>query len=270
MQQTTRTSTLLKIGFAVIVLAATALVLVALWPTAEPSYQGQLLSRWLEQYQSNISHLPLSPRAEEAARQAEEAIRRIGTNALPTLIRLVRVRDSSLKLMVMKWSAKQSLIKLDFTPASVRWSQAEWGYRILGQAARTQVPELNQILANGNPPGVRKCVASALGNIGPEAKSAAPALLIAAKDQNAQVRNSAFWALWHVNADPEIAVPGLIKGLDDPDDLARENAAIALGRYGPLATNAVPALVRTMAINRAAHDALRQIDPEAARAARPQ
>ena len=131
------------------------------------------------------------------------------------------------------------------------------------------MPELSRILTNDNLAGVRQCAASALGFIGPDAKSAASALLVTAKDRDDQVRNSSLFALSHIHAEPELVLPGLIAGLDDSFSIARENAAIALARYGPLATSAIPALVRTMATNSAAHYALRAIDPKAASAAEP-
>ncbi len=164
----------------------------------------------------------------------------------------------------MKWIPKQQFIKFSFTPASKRRYQAQAGYEVLGASAKTQVPQLTAILTNDNIPHVRQCTASALGFIGEEAKSAASALLVSAKDQDNQVRNSSLWALSRIHADPELVLPGLIEGLDDSFSVARENAAIALARYGPLATSAVPALVRTIPINRAARSALLQIDPEAA------
>jgi hypothetical protein len=77
---------LLAAGCAVL-LEISAFVLLAFWGSAEPSYQGQSLSRWLEQYQSaRLS----GTRSVEAA----GAIRQMGTNALPTLIRMIRARDS--------------------------------------------------------------------------------------------------------------------------------------------------------------------------------
>lgn len=242
---------------AILLLAVTVFVLVRLWQPTEPSYKGKSLSHWLEQYHSARG-------TGTASGEAEEAIRRVGTNALPTLIRMIRVRDSWLKETAMKWSSKQEFIKFSFTPASKRRFQAQAGYQVLGAAAKAQVPQLMTILTNDSIAQVRQCTASALGFIGEEAQSAVPALLITAKDPDNQVRNSSLWALSSIHADPELALPGLIEALDDSFSVARENAAIALGRYGELATSAVPALVRTKAVNRAARHALLQIDPEAA------
>jgi HEAT repeat protein len=250
-------NTLLRVRIAILPLAVTAFVLVALWHSAEPSYQGQSLSRWLDQYHS--ARGTGTPSVE-----AEESIRQIGTNALPPLIRMIRARDSSLKETAMKWSSKQQFIKFSFTPASRRRYQAQAGYQVLAAEAKAQVPQLITILTNDSSAQVRQCTASALGFIGEDAKSAAAALLVTAKDQDKQVRNSSLWALSRIHADPELVVPGLIEALDDSFSVARENAAIGLRRYGEVATSAIPALVRTIPVNRAARSALLQIDPKAA------
>lgn len=230
------------------------------WRSADPSYHGRSLGAWLEQYRSALTSGPESGQRAEA----EDAIRHIGTNALPVLIRMVRSRDSRLKELLMKWSSKQTLVKFDLTPAGEIRFQAEGGYMILGSTAEGQVLELSQILTNDPIAGVRQSVAAAIGSIGPVAESAASALLISAKDSDHQVRNNSLWALSRIQADPGLVLPGLINALDDSYSIARENAAIALGRYGPVATSAVPALVRTTPINGAAYHALLKIDPEAA------
>ena len=248
---------MLTVGLALLVLSVAALITIARWRSTQPRYGGRPLSVWLQQYHSASANLSPSP-------EAEDAIRRIGTNALPTLLRMIRARDSVLKQMALKWGAKQHLIKLNLIPASKLRYQAQAGYEILGPAAKAQVRELIEILTNDTVAQVRQCTASALGFIGEDAKPAVPALLVAAKDPDNQVRNSSLWALSRIHAAPELVVPGLIEGLADSFSVARENAAIALGGYGTLATSAVPVLVRTMGVNRAASSALLQIDPEAA------
>jgi HEAT repeat protein len=109
---------------------------------------------------------------------------------------------------------------------------------------------------------VRASTASALGLIGEEAKSAAPALLITAKDQDQRVHNNSLWALRQVRADPGLVLPAMIAALEDPYSAARENAAIALAQYGPVASNAIPVLLRTMHSNDVALHALQKIAPE--------
>jgi HEAT repeat protein len=138
------------------------------------------------------------------------------------------------------------------------------GYEVLASSAKAQVPELSRILTNEELAGVRQSAAGALGSIGPDAKSAASALLITAKDKDALVRCSSVWALSRIDADAGLVLPGLIERLDDSFANTRQFAALALAKYGPLATSAIPALVRTMTTNREARRALLAIDPKAA------
>ncbi|EEF57880.1 HEAT repeat domain-containing protein [Pedosphaera parvula] len=221
----------------------------------EPVYQGKRLSYWLEQYEKGFK--PGTPPP-----LAEEAIRHIGTNALPVLFKMITARDSQAKKLAMHWSARQKVIKFHFETDSAMRRQALVGYSALGYTAEPQVPQLCLLLTNDSLPEVRMNAATVLGLIGGEARLAAPALLVTAKDTNFEVRNNSLWALSRIYGNPDLVIPGLIEALDDPYALARQNAAIALGRYGPLATNAVPALLRTTNITPAACSALLQIAPE--------
>ncbi len=247
-----------RLGIATALFTIGGILLFAFWPPREPSYAGKSLGYWLRQdfWSIRVGKGP-SP-------EAEDAVRKIGTNALPTLIQMLRARDSRLKLALMKWSAKQSLINFQFNSSWERRSQGQVGYLILGPAAAQQVPELIQILAHDNLPGARQGSADALGRIGPQSKPAASVLLHAATDQDKLVRNNSLIALTTIDAEPALVVPALIHGLDDPWFPIREHAARALPRYTPMATNAVSALIRTAPTNKAAYTALLQIDPNAA------
>ena len=242
------------IAVTVLVIAVVATLFVfALWPH-EPSYQGHSLSWWLEQRGMGLKNDP-----------GTLAIRQIGTNALPTLLRLIRTRDSPFKQFVMTWSAKQSMIKFHFIPEQEQRFHASMGYLALGTMARSHIPVLSEILTNDSVPEVRAQAASALGHIGRhDANLAAPALIKATKDKDDRVRNNSLWALNWIQPDPQLTIPVLIAGLDDSCSTARENAANGLRQYGSQATSAVPALVRTLTINRSAGHALKGIDPEAA------
>src|SRR5262245_34170426 len=67
---------------------------VLFWKAAgpsEPLYGGKTLSRWLE------SHVPTSeadpPFNSPGWKKADEALRQIGTNAIPTLLQMIRAKD---------------------------------------------------------------------------------------------------------------------------------------------------------------------------------
>ncbi len=89
--------------------------------------------------------------------------------------------------------------------------------------------------------GAVRCEAAAiLGDIGPEAKAAGPALDAAIEDDDPQVRAVALKALQTVQPSPAATVPALVPLLKTRDRLA---ATRALATYGAEAHDAVPALV---------------------------
>jgi len=116
---------------------------------------------------------------------------------------------------------------------------------------------------------VRSGAAEALGEIGPAAKPAVPALIEALGDEDSRVPVFAA-ALVKIGAD---AVPALVVALKENKRQVRPWAASILARIGPDARAAIPALVEALRDGRkevrwgAAH-ALGGIDP-AARAATP-
>src|SRR5579862_6987208 len=96
----------LRILVVVVILAAAVGILWLGWRLPrEPVYQGKRLSIWLQGYQTNRV-------------QMTEAVRAIGTNSIPTLLRLLREDDSSLKSMLLKLLAKQKRFKMPYTPAA--------------------------------------------------------------------------------------------------------------------------------------------------------
>ncbi|MBU6401076.1 MAG: hypothetical protein KGS61_12205, partial [Verrucomicrobia bacterium] len=115
----------------------TACLVEALLPR-EPVYQGRPLSQWLADLD------PDQPK--EVRAHAHEAIRQIGTNAIPVLMEWFRARDSRLKLRLMELSRKQHLLHLHFTSAHDRCRRAYRACRILGPAAKPVIPGMIELL----------------------------------------------------------------------------------------------------------------------------
>ena len=105
------------------------------------------------------------------------------------------------------------------------------------------VPALIDLLRD---PDNRAAAAAVLGDIGPEAEAAVPALARALEDSDDDVRRTSADALGDIGPAAEAAVPALARALDDTDASVRSNAATALGDLGPVARAAVPALVRAL------------------------
>jgi hypothetical protein len=228
----------------------------------EPVYQGKRLSDWLER-----------PNGDDR----EQAIRQIGTNALPFLIKWLRAQDTRLNQWQTTWVQWQTtwaerqnfvpfhfLVPVHFKSAELRRADAAFGYKALGPLASAQIPSLMDAMTNDPSPEVRLAAEEVLIYLGPEARRAAPALFRATKDANETVRVNAFWVLGKILPDARLTIPVLVAGLDDASAGARFRAAIVLGEYGPEAKAAVPALLRMQVTNNAAATALKAIDPEAA------
>src|SRR4051794_34150222 len=94
---------------------------------------------------------------------------------------------------------------------------------------------------------VRAAAALDLGNRGPKATNAVPALVEALADPDGGVRGRAADALAQINARPELAVPALVKLLGSGEASDRVAAADALARFPQSHAAAVPALTRALA-----------------------
>jgi HEAT repeat protein len=115
----------------------------------------------------------------------------------------------------------------------------------------------------------RSSAAQSLGDCGPPAKAAIPALVKAVQGDDIAVRANAASALGKIHGTPDTVVPLLFKLMDDWQ--IRAEATEALGGYGSLAKVAVPKLipllqVRDKELHRAAVVALKEIDPATAAA----
>jgi HEAT repeat protein len=114
----------------------------------------------------------------------------------------------------------------------------------LGPGARAAVPALIEALRDPNPT-VRFQAAIAVGCIGPEARAAVTALIATLKDGVFFVRGWTAFALGEIGPEAAPAVPVLVEGLKNAQEreFVRRQIASALGRIGP---NAVSALVEAL------------------------
>ncbi len=184
------------------------LALAAVAADPEPSYNGRLLSDWLaDQYASSgvtVVGAPDPPR---------EAIRAMGTNAIPTL----------LKWISYEWSPSEQ--SRETGEAAPRWHRhtlsteeradsTPGGFAALGAVARPAIPELTRLARTSSRPKRAERCAVALTGIGPEA---IPSLLSLATNGPPWTRYWAVYALEYFARKPEGVqiVPVLIKCLSD-------------------------------------------------------
>ena len=130
------------------------------------------------------------------------------------------------------------------------------------------VAELERMLRDSDP-AVQTQGAFGLGRLGPQARSAVPALIEALK-KDANVRQNAARALGQIGPEAKEAVPALIDALGDSEWSVRRQAALALGQVGPDARPAVPALKKLgndpdKLVRRASEEAIKKIQVGAAK-----
>jgi HEAT repeat protein len=223
----------------VIALLAAAIVLIGIIivvaffisSSSEPEYQGVTLSKWLERYNDNVD---ADPQRSEAA----EAVRHIGSNAVPTLVRWAGVPDSPFKEKLQEWASKQSLININFTSADDYHERATLGFQLLGAQAKSAIPDLQRLLCNTNSTDTAAEILCALG------PDAVPALLSGLTNADSDIRVAAAEAIsdWNRNAELPaspthgrqiiLSVPILLNLLQDSEPLVNEVGIRGLGEAG--------------------------------------
>lgn len=181
---------------------------------------------------------PFAREDREVGKKAHQALQRIGTNAIPTLLRMLVTTD---------------------------WQLAPAGFNALGQAARPVVPTLIAMLETNY-----VVASSALEAIGPAAVEATPALLKQASITNGADALFALRALGQIHGMPELVVPFLRDQLescnkDTSSAYAAANYIRALAGYGEQAKEAIPDIqlfltVEQKDVRASATNALRQIN----------
>lgn len=183
--------------------------------------------------------------------EAYKAIRKMGTNAIPDLVKLLELSGDST-------STSSEDIKKNWLGDNARCL-----LQLMHNDATLAVPDLNRLLLHPKRQ-VRNHVASVLAYIGPPARTCVPGLLRMLNDR--PTRQNAVWALGTIQAEPATVVPALIEGLADSDREVRVTVMQALGRFGNEAKDAVPKLLSVLTSenlyerNRAA-EALTRIAP---------
>jgi hypothetical protein len=207
---------------------------------ANPAYKGKRLSEWIAVYDPANTN-----RARQLMQETQDAIRQMGTNSIPYLLRMLEHSDSPLKVKWMRLLQKQSLVKVEYIPEMNRYERAAMALEVLGPRAKDAVPELVRIFDQNPSANAKMSIGRVLGLMGPYAKAAVPSLLREAAGTNALARANALFALGRIHANPEEVVPVLVKAaLQDPDHTTRISAMSGLLLFGPAAKAAVPELVK--------------------------
>jgi HEAT repeat protein len=231
----------------IIVFALCVLVgigVVAFWPgEREPEYNGKRLSEWLAIQ---------NDRPEEAS----DAIRAIGTNALPVLVSWTEFHVPAWRYRLARpfsnfpgFIYRDSLVNfLVSGKAQVRSFNSVFAFRVLGTNASAVIPELSRFVMDARN-RERQVAAHALAYIG--GREALPPLLAALKDKTVPdlQRAGIAGAIPYLNyRGPELtnAVPVMIACLCESNQFVPSLAASALGTFLVQPEQCVPALTKAV------------------------
>lgn len=231
----------------------------------EPAHQGKTLSEWITVYRESASD-------SEEENQAKAAIQNIGTNGIPTLLKMLQTPDSTFRTTLKDLLKAQTLIESSFRDAWDIRSMATSGFHALGEDAKGAVPALITLVKRGSGTIGREEAIDALGHIGPSAQAAVPMLLAIASDAKDPERNDAIHSLGMIHSAAESVVPFLTSCLRDSEKFVRLYAVEALKEFGEAAKSSVPSMIPLLSdpdrhVRQQAINALKRIDPAAAAAA---
>lgn len=165
----------------------------------EPSIGGKPLTAWLQLYTQERSSRGHTYDAELIQTDAENAIHKIGTNAIPTLLKRLQVHDSKLKLKLVALLRRQRFVKFHFVDAHEEHLLAVHGFVAIGKGGRR----------------------------------AAASLVNLTRDSDPDVQLSALMCLGNLNLDNGFYLPVLTRLLKDPDEGVRHVAAESISLYFP-------------------------------------
>jgi hypothetical protein len=270
--------------FGVLLMAVIGVIAWVTLRSHEPEYQGKPVSVWLAK-QHEVKYGVNTTERQQALREVNYAIRQIGTNAMPNILRLLRADDTGLKFKLMGLAQKQHLIKIPIHSAMNDNKLALDGLRALGELASNDIPALIHIFETHHSPIVRCLLPQIFAGAGPAGRQAIPSLLRDLTSTNHDLGGCCGRALGKMHAQPEIAVPILIKLLHHSSASVRLLAMESLELYGADGKAAIPALIEILKApdpvrpqprvgeldlddymneKESADEALKAIDPEAA------
>ena len=265
-----RTTQILRLGQFVSV-STTVIFCWIVIPSAclgEPAYNGKPLSEWLLElkFKGMAHHWGAIP---AQTQQPEDAVRQIGTNAIPTLLEILGATERTKGDVLEKLKSQKfrEMFSREDPNLDDLADVAVQAFGLLGTNAVSAIPQINKLFYNAE---TSYAAASALAELGPKGLAALTndmsdktlagvvvwtighkgggdistvthLLISALQSSDGTARGNA--ARFLVGKDPSLTIPALIPLLDDVEYYPRESAAIALTSFGPAAKDAIPKLL---------------------------
>jgi len=223
-----------RLVFFVLCLGVGVVLAAVLFHSDEPGYEGKNLTEWFKKVPTG-SDLDRTP-------AAKNAIRAMGTNALPTLMRWIRYEPGGVRMKVNRiyaWLLRRSpgaWLRGDYECRRADW--AIWGLNALGPDAGAGIVDLNHILTDTNRDRSAWRAATVLGSLG---ELGTPVLMTGLTNQDARVRMLSLLNVGRSGTNASRAVPALLNLLEDRSPLTRNMASNAIRQIDPNALKfAVP------------------------------
>ena len=213
----------------------------------EPTCNGRTLTEWLAMERKSWSGALESSEIDKPA----QAVRQIGTNALPLFVKWLRYRPDphqrrldALVARLPHWMYYNGPIGwLTRDKTALRAQYALEGISILGKDAESAIPDLVELSKD---PLASPYAIPALSRMG---KNALPALLDALADPQAPNRITivnCIGAMQGVGIDAGTALPLLVQCLEDKDRAVARRAADTLSIFASYPNVVVPALEKSL------------------------
>ncbi len=236
-----------RLGIVIGLLLATILGLLV-WRASgprEPVFEGRTLTSWLDHHVASSAARP--PYNSPGWKKADEALRKIGTNAIPTLLGMIRAKDlPPVVLKLLEVAGRHRWTRINYRYALSRNEEAEYAFEVLGTNAVSAVPELIRIYEQDVSPSSQRCAALALGHIGRGAQAALPTLIRHFTHTNGDVRFYAVSAVMSIGGEPGVVLPAQTSALKDPNVNVRWNALVGLSNLGSRGRPAVPEILKML------------------------
>lgn len=240
--------------------------------TAEPSFQGKPLSRWI----GGLEYENVNPSGEQRA-----ALRAMGETAVTRLISILQRRDPAVKQKFISYARQHPAIFNQFSasrqiiPENIYHAEAATALGEIGPAARAAIPALTAASSDKSFPVASRAKAALIQirqesiapllalledphstnwfqaawvvkHLGTKGEAAVPLLISSLQSTNAGVRVDAVSALGGIASRPDISVPALLPCLQDKNPGVRQGAVDALGKFPQAKPQLVPALLAGM------------------------
>ena len=216
----------LKLAVSVLLVLVIGLLAWSIVLPREPVYQGEPLSFWLDQ---GRQHNWLNS-------TSETAIASMGPRAVPALLNMAQMRDSSFRRLLYRLATTHDSLNLRIRPYDENLEMTAYGFKLLGPKAKCAVPKLVRLLHSSAPE--TRCVAAyCLGEIGPGANAGINALLENLRFQLRHRTNSdwnekgiytSLFALGQIGSAASAAIPQIVLFTNDPGWSIRWQAQASL------------------------------------------